>query len=569
MSNTLGSLFPDNIIKTRKTKRTFEQSSHHYLETSRIMIFVLILIVGCSILFFRLFDLTIIGGAKYRELSRGNRIRENIILAPRGIIYDRHKNPLVRNIPLYGLYKKDFPPQDSNISRIDPESPSREYIYGPAFSQVIGFIGEISGEEEKEFPLKDIIGKMGVEKTFDDILRGQNGKELIEVDAIGNKVRTLGRIEPKVGKNITLTLDKDLQLKVAEFFGQKGGSVIASDPQTGGIYALYSSPSFDPNRIIRNEKIMEIFEDEKKPLFNRTIAGLYPPGSTFKIITAISALESGIMNKDTLVEDTGIIIVGDYSYSNWYFSQYGKKEGSLNIVSAIKRSNDIFFYRAGEKLGIDTLVDFARKMGSGKKLGIDLEGEVEGLMPDPDWRQKYKNEKWYLGDTFITAIGQGDILSTPLQVNGWTNILASGGKLCRPHLLANTLSVCDDLKFKKENIDLVKEGMKQACSPGGTGWPLFNFKVANEELNIDNVDYFETEVSPSAKNWIEIPVACKTGTAEFGDPEDKTHAWITLFAPVVNPQISLTVLVEEGGEGSSVAGPIAKKILEYWFSSKQ
>lgn len=568
MSNSLGNLFPENIIKAGKMNRTFGQSSRNGQDTSPVIIFTVILIVGCSILFFRLFDLTIVQGVKYRELSKGNRIRENTILAPRGIIYDRHKNPLVRNIPLYGLDKKDILTEKPDVGQIDPESSSREYIYGSAFSQVIGFIGEVSPQDSGKFNPKDIIGKMGIEKTFDDILRGQNGKELIEVDAIGNRIRTLGRIEPQVGKNITLMLDKELQLKVAEFFGQHSGSVVVSDPQTGGIYALYSSPTFDPNRIIRNERLAEIFEDEKKPLFNRSISGLYPPGSTFKIITSIAVLESGVMNKDTFVEDTGIIEVGDYSYSNWYFSQYGKKEGFLNIVSAIRRSNDIFFYRAGERLGIDTLVDFARKMGTGKRLGIDLEGEAEGLMPDLAWREKYKNEKWYLGDTYITAIGQGDVLSTPLQVNGWTNVVASGGKLCRPHLLANTLAVCDDLRIKKENIELVKEGMKQACSPGGTGWPLFKFKAENEELKVDNVDFFEAEASESAKNWVEIPVACKTGTAEFGDPKGKTHAWFTVFAPVYNPQISLTVLVEEGGEGSSVAGPIAKKILEYWFTNE-
>jgi penicillin-binding protein 2 len=302
------------------------------------------------------------------------------------------------------------------------------------------------------------------------------------------------------------------------------------------------------------------------------------------MLTALAALETGTISPDTKIEDTGVLTVGKFSFGNWYFSQYGKKEGFLNIVGAIKRSNDIFFYKLGEMIGIQKLADWVKKAGGGSPTGIDMPGEESGLMPDPAWQKEVKGEDWYLGNTYHIAIGQGDILATPLQVNSWTNTVANGGKLCRPHLVrgqklaaGSQNGLCKDLNLKKENVALVKEGMNQACSPGGTGFPLFNFKVPSTstdatgkeslKFKIDGVDFLEpTEASVSAKNWVEIPVACKTGTAEYGDPKNKTHAWFTLFAPVVHPQVSITVLVEGGGEGSSVAGPIAKKILDKWFS---
>lgn len=579
MFNPQGSLFPESVVRGRKRKNIAyplpdQNSPSIYL---RLVFFITVLLLGLTVLLVRLFNLTVVQGSEFQKLSQENRVKERYIIAPRGIIYDRNHNPLVRNIPVYVTQHGDLLFDKSQSNNLDLiEASTREYIYDGLFAHTIGFTGEVSPSDltekapfqdrENDYELGDMIGKYGIEKYYDSRLRGIDGKELVEVDARGKKIRTLGRIDPVSGKNITLTLDKDLQATVSEKMQDVVGAVVVSDPATGEILALYSSPSFDANKIIRGTDFEAIFTDSDKPLFNRAISGQYPPGSTFKIITAIAGLESGAVTAQTSIEDTGVITVGKFSYANWYFSQYGRKEGQVNIVNALKRSNDIFFYKAGELVGISELAKWGRLAGVGKILGIDLEGEEKGLMPDPAWQEKVKGESWYLGNTYHTAIGQGDVLTTPLQVNSLTNIIANGGRLCRPYLLADKKVECNHLKIKEDTIDVIREGLKLACSPGGTGWPLFNFRVNNKNLVVDGINYLPIPVSStSAQTSVEIPTACKTGTAEFGDPQNKTHAWITVFAPINDAQISVTVLVEKGGEGSSIAGPIASDILKFWF----
>ena len=583
MINPFGKVFSDNIIKENKRSRLnatdYDNGPTLYL---RLIFLGVLLLFGLGLLFARMFGVTIIEGDRYRKLSSSNMIKEENIISPRGIIYDRNKKPLVRNIPVFKYQNNNlyFEQKPTTVSGEPKESITREYIYGDVTAHVLGYIGEVSTDDIKErrmlgndFRPGDIIGKEGLEKVYDNILRGKNGQEMIEVDAAGEEVRVLGKMEPKSGQNINISLDIDLQKASYDAIGTNKGAVIVENPKNGEILALYSSPSYDPNRFIKSDDVSPFFTDQNQPLFNRSIGGEYPPGSTFKIVTSLAALEKGTINSGTQIEDTGVLTVGSFSFSNWYFSQYGKKEGMLNIVGATKRSNDIFFYKVGEMTGIESIAKMAKNIGVGSKLGIDLPGEVAGLMPDSDWMKKVKGENWYTGNTYHVAIGQGDILTTPLQVNALVNVVANNGKLCQPHLLTSqnpgikiNKTICRDLGIKKENLELVKEGMKEACSTGGTGWPLFNFKIQNARLKIDNQNYFESyESTTSGKPFINIPVACKTVTAEFGD-QKKTHAWITVFAPIENPQISITVLVESGGEGSTVAGPIAKKILEYWFS---
>jgi penicillin-binding protein 2 len=329
-----------------------------------------------------------------------------------------------------------------------------------------------------------------------------------------------------------------------EALEDRPGAVVATEPKNGQVLVLISSPSFNPNDITP-----ENLTDVTLPFFNRAVGGVYPPGSTFKIVTAVAGLEEGKIDKNTTFTDLGEIRVGDYSYKNWYFTQYGKTEGTINLVRAIKRSTDTFFYKVGEWVGPTRLANWAQSFGLGKKSGIDLPGEVGGLVPSPEWKEE-KGDRWFLGNTYHFAIGQGDILTTPLQVNVMTSVIANGGKLCQPTIAQNTSDGgpkgllrgeinCQDLKLKAETLSLVKEGMKEACSPGGTAFPFFDF-------------------SPQ--------VACKTGTAEFGDLAGKTHAWLTSFSPVDNPQIVVTALVEKGGEGSYVAAPVVKKVMEAWFN---
>lgn len=603
MLNPFGSVFSEEIDGSDKKRKI----SDKYLSDSgevtsyqnRWLFFFVILVFGLGTLFIRLFHLSVVDGGYYRQLAEGNRIREEKIPASRGIIYDRNGHILARNIPVFKTKsRKVFFEDKPSLEPADiTEEVGREYVYRGVFAHVLGYTGEADENDiEKSnslYQTGDLIGKMGVEKTYDRHLRGQNGKELKEVDAVGKTVRILGKIAPIPGKNLSVTLDLDLQKAASEAMGGKIGAVIVEDPQNGELLVLYSSPSFDPNGFIRDKDVEKMFSDPDKPLYNRAISGEYPPGSTFKIVTAIAALENGVITKDTKIEDTGVLTVGTFSFGNWYFSQYGRKEGILDIIGAIRRSNDIFFYKTGEMVGIERLADWAVRLGIGRTLGIDIPGEADGLMPDENWRKRVMGEGWYLGNTYHVAIGQGDVLTTPLQVNAWTNVIANGGKLCRPHLVKTESGketsdgvrkhssevegfgeICRDLGIKKETIELIREGMKEACSPaspaggpGGTGWPLFKFKVQNSKFKIDGIDFLESyESTTSGKPVVEIPVACKTGTAEFGDPKNRTHAWFSVFAPVYNPQISVTVLLEAGGEGSTNAAPIAKKILEQWFS---
>lgn len=328
-------------------------------------------------------------------------------------------------------------------------------------------------------------------------------------------------------------------------------------------------------------------------MFNRAIGGAYPPGSTFKIVTSMAGIEEGVITKTTTVEDTGVIKIGPFSFPNWYFLQYGKTEGNVDVVKALQRSNDIFFYKAGEWIGITKLAQWAKKVGIGKPLGIELSGEAGGLMPDPAWKktrfdtpqdQEARNDEWYVGDTYHVSIGQGYLLTTPLAVNTWTNVIASGGYLCKPTIGKMTSAKaernnCRNLNLHKETLDLILRGMEQACATGGTGWPLFNFSVRKSVTDSSGTP----EASPSGA-LIHVPIGCKTGTAEFGDPaKNHTHAWFTAVAPIPEdyitdeikatenyidgtPEISVTVLVEGAGEGSNVAAPVAKKIFEEWFS---
>ncbi len=484
-----------------------------------------ILLAATALLIGRLATLQIFEWRYYRQIADENRIKLDKIPADRGIFYDRNGEILVRNNP-----------------------DGREYIFGEAMSQLLGFVGEASETELDKWQLKDIVGKMGLEQQYDERLRGKDGSELFEKDTLGQKIREIGRREPSSGENLTLTVDSGLQREAYKILKQRRGAVVASDPTSGEILALVSSPGFKP------DKLEKYLTDKDLPFLNRAVSGEYPPGSVFKIITAAAALEEGRVSEQTLIEDTGVIKVGDYSYSNWYFTQYGRKEGKINLTRALARSNDIFFYKLGEELGMAALADWAKYFGAGAKTKIDLPGEASGLMPDPAWKKIFLGESWYLGDTYIAAIGQGNILMTPLQVNQMTGIIAGNGKNCRPHLVKPEIlnpksetEWCQKLDIQESTIKLIKEGMKQVAETGGTAWPFFDFMVKGQKVS----------------------VAGKTGTAEFGSDlksaQAKTHAWFTGFVPAEEPKIVVTVLLEAAGEGSYQAAPVAKELLQYWL----
>lgn len=508
----------------------------------------------------------VLQGNYFRGLSDGNRVRRVPIHAPRGIIYDRNGVALVANLPSYRLKTcPDVGQCDTSLiskaqaiaMQAEGLSPgqsleldsTRSYPYGPAAAQLIGYVSQISADELAKRPgysAGDVVGRGGLEEEYKSVLRGEDGEEIVEVDALGNKLRTLATVWPVPGKDVATTIDIRLQQVVYEQMKGRQGAVVVTDPTSGEILAIASSPSFDPNVFTdfssdsswRQERINEILTGKSQPLFDRAISGTYPPGSTFKVVTATAGLETGKIREDTLITDPGILVVGEYKFPNWLFLRGGGTQGILDVVAAIQKSNDIFFYRVGEWVGVDDLGQWALKFGLASRLGIDLPGEAPGSFPTKEWRARFA-KSWYLGDTYHLAIGQGDLLVTPLQVNQWTSVIANGGKLCRPHVLSGSGDLCKSIGISEKTLDLVQRGMVAACSPGGTAWPLFDFKV---------------------------PVACKTGTAEFGDPKNRTHAWLTGYAPAIEPEVAVTVLVESGGEGSDVAAPIVKKILEAWFS---
>jgi penicillin-binding protein 2 len=549
-------------------------NDHSVNLSGRVRSLKFFLIIIFVVLTFKLVWLQIFQGERNRVLSDENRILARRIQAPRGVITDRRGEVLVQNIPIYKLVNENCI-QGVDISNTSHEEicaefkeisreealkltasgegrgvltlVGRSYVYDAAVAHLVGYAGEIDKDElieRPEYGLGDLIGKMGVELVYEDVLHGKNGAELIEIDAHSSVVREVAKKEAVPGKDLQLSVDIRLQKKAHQLLEGREGAIISINPNKGEVLSLVSSPTFDPNDVAAS------LGRDDEPFFSRVSGGLYPPGSVFKIVTSIAGLEEGKINRETEFEDTGEIRIGPYRYGNWYFDQYGRKEGFLNIVEAIKRSNDIFFYRVGEKLGATKLSDWAKLFGFGRTSGVDLTGEVEGLVPSPLWKERIKGEKWFLGNTYHFAIGQSDLQVTPLQVAQMTSVIANNGKLCKPYVRGDTdmdSIECEDLGISKENLDIVKEGMVEACLPRGTAFPFFNFGVQREG------------------QFQRIEVACKTGTAEFGDSEDKTHAWFTVFAPAQDPEIVVTVLLEKAGEGSYEAAPVAKEYLEYYF----
>lgn len=518
-----------------------------------------VLILGFCVLLARLFELQIIQGNYFRGLSDGNRVRTVVIPAPRGRILARGGEELVGNIeikkrivfdPVSGYSTTDDlkgAQEDEIISQW-----IRDYKLAEAFAHASGYLGAVNESELGKIDPKcpghgprtseDLVGRGGLEEFYNCKLWGTNGEEIIEVDTTGKKIRTIGRREPTSGEDIRTTIDFGLQKSVYQASLDNKGAVVASTPG-GEILAIVSTPSFDPNHFVRSgqtNEIRDILDNKDLPLFNRALGGLFHPGSVFKPVVAIASLEENVVKPDFTYVDTGVITVNDFSYSNWYFTQYGGTEGSVDVTRALARSTDTYFYKIGEYLGANKLVNWTEKFGFGKLTGIDIPGEIPGLVPSPTWKLRVKGEPWFLGNTYHFSIGQGDLAVTPIEVNQSIAAIANRGKLCVPHLLLTDNSDCRDLKISKINLDTIVSGMRQACEDGGTAYTFFDFNPK---------------------------VACKTGTAETND-DDKTHAWFTLFAPINEgpdlPEIVMTVLVERGGEGSKVAGPIARKIMDYW-----
>ncbi|MDF2460604.1 MAG: penicillin-binding protein 2, penicillin-binding protein 2 [Candidatus Saccharibacteria bacterium] len=613
-------------------------------ETSRrpLLAFGVVAGVALSILLLRLFSLQVVAGDENLALANGNRIRERVERAPRGMIYDRNKVVLARNQASFDVTavpqllptdekerRKEYErvasmlglPVDEVAKRaevtckvktpgclrspipqliaagvdrdkallIDQSSgslpgfaldvnPIRQYADENLLSVFLGYTGRVSPEEVKSNPTygpTDLIGKLGLEKQYEEVLRGTNGGERTEVDATGRPVRVLASRDPAPGDNLVLSIDQSLQRKMSEALRTqmtrgniKRGAGIAVNPKTGEVLAAVSLPTYDNNEFSRGigeASYRALVNDPGQPLFNKVLSGAYPSGSVIKPMTASAALQEKIVTANTIINDTGQLDVVNpydnsihYIYKGWETSGLG----NVNLFSAIARSSDIYFYTiAGgftnftRYLGVEKLTDWYMKFGFGARTGVDLPSETKGRVPTPEWKKKFSGDPWYTGDTYNISVGQGDILTSPIQMAMATAAVANGGKLLKPHFVsevtdANGKTVkkygaetIRQVPVSPENLALVRQGMRDTIQkPYGTA-----------------CCFMEKEVP--------VPVAGKTGSAET-DPNNKVlpHSWFTSFSPYNDPKIVTVVLFEKAGEGSQFAAPATRELLRWYYT---
>lgn len=638
--------------------------------SGRLAVYRVVAVLIFVILAGRLWQLQIVQGEQYRKRADTNRFRVESIDAPRGVVYDRNGNIVVRNKASFAVsivpadvpeeqeqvvYQKladllDMPVSSrpagvgSSVSRPgiqeiveagrdrDPYSPAlvkanvprdtaliieeahlslpgvrvetapiREYTTGSLLSHILGYMGPIPKEwveayDTDAYHPDDRVGLAGIEFSLEDVLRGDKGRQFVEVDVLGRILRTIGEpIEPVAGNNLYLTIDTQLQQDVEDIMrdsladlGASSGVAIVGDPNTGEILAMVSLPTYDDNLFAGGISARDwetLANAPLNPLLNRSIAGLYPPGSVFKLVPASAALEEGVITPDTLIEDPGVILVkneyfpDDPTMAQPFYCWLRSGHGKLNIVGAIAQSCDVFFYEVAggfedfRGLGVDRLAQYAELFGLGEPTGIDLPGELGGLVPTPDWKRKRFGAEggvWTTGNTYNMGIGQGDVLVTPLQMFDVVSTVANGGTLYRPQVIQKIVDsdgqTIDSLEpdairevpVNPAYLAIVRQGMRQAVTTG----------TARQE-------------------WTHLPeeisVAGKTGTAEFCEPNEAgtdckrdedgnlpTHAWFTAFAPFEAPEIAVVVFIDGHGvgriiEGSQEAAPVASQIIRTYY----
>lgn len=445
------------------------------------------------------------------------------------------------------------------------KSAYREYSDSLLFSHILGYEGKIS-ESEYESEGKsgylptDSIGKQGLEQSYENELRGTRGFERIEVDAFGRTKKSLGTVQSAPGSDLFLGIDAGLQKKSFDALQSfldakelKRGAVVAIDPRDGAVRALVSIPSFDNNLFaegIPSGDYQALIRDESKPLFNRAIAGEYPPGSTFKPVIAAGALSEGLITEDTVIESRGGIRIGNFFFGDW------KAHGFTDLRRALAVSSDVYFYSLGggyggiSGLGMTRMKSYAERFGYGSPTGIDISGEGNGFLPSPEWKKEKIGERWYIGDDYHASIGQGFVTATPIQIANMVAAIANGGTLYAPRLVSQVRSAEGNMSLREPKIlrsvgiddrilKIIREGMREAVTEG-TAMSLSDLPVA---------------------------VAGKTGTAQFGTGK-KTHGWFASFAPYEVPEIALVVLVENQEEDTYNAVPVTKEIYEWYFRDR-
>lgn len=581
------------------------------------------LLVVCLVLFAvllgRMVYLQLWRGDYYAKQSDGNRLRQSRILAPRGIIYDSEGKELVNNLPGYAVvlqkqssYKPETLQRLSNLLQMPVEEinakikasenfyepimlknnldqqmvtkieeqrrympevmlsvqPIRNYPYHELAVHALGYVGEVSAYEIEQGLFKNIsqgslVGKGGLEKTYDKYLRGEDGAFMEEVDVAGNVVKHYDSVQPIPGKNLKLTIDYELQKELEAFTdkhlaflrssgiapGARAAAVVAIDPRNGAVRAMVSRPGYDPNWFVHgisSKNWNSINNDPNYPMNNKVITGEYPPGSTFKIVTGSAAFELKKVSLNEPIFDGGF-----HPMVPTMGNAGGEVLGWLTFIKALAMSDNVYFYELGYRVGIDNIEKYAHIFGFGERTGIDLEGESKGLVASKKVKREIWDEDWRLGDTFNAAIGQGFNLTTPIQLSVMLSIVANGGTKYQPYLVDSIIN-SDGSLFEKpkraegkhidvsqQTIDYIRMGMSATTQEGGTA------------------SYFA---------GLPKPIAGKTGTAENSHGRD--HGLFVAYGPVDDPELVVVCIVEQGGFGSVAAGPIVYKAFEEFFQEK-
>jgi len=555
----------------------------------------------CALIVFFYWKIQILDHRKYWAMSEANRTRDVILPAPRAVITDRGGQVILadnvaafkasvirentknleesyqrigqmlgldpevvrgrvekyRTMPLFKpiVVKDNLSLED--VARIEvrkmefPElvietEPKRFYPFGALAAHLIGYLQELTPDELrttfKDRRLGDMVGRTGVESTYESRIAGVDGKLVEIVDSQGRKRSETDRVDPRQSPKLALALDYDLQAKAEQLLAGREGTVVVLDPRTGGLLVLASSPTFDPNKFINRftpEEWTALAANPDHPLINRATQGLYSPGSIFKLVMSAGALGSGTIVPQTLFTCNGEIEI--YGRAFHCLSAHG----TLNFYDAIRYSCNIYFYSLGRRMGIDAIADYAGRMGLGQKTGIEISNESEGTVPSTQWKQRTQKAPWYPGETISVAIGQGALQVTPIQVATMTALIANRGTRVRPHLLADAPARTEFTDIPSSVFEDIAEGMWRSANREGTG-------------HAARVEGFD--------------VCSKTGSTETVSRETserlgiqrKTHAWFTGFAPRNRPEVVVTVLVEFGGRGGEIAAPIAREIFSLY-----
>ncbi len=587
----------------------------------RLFGFMLCVLFLFGILSARLCYLQVINGDRYNQMSKNNCIRIQRVKAIRGLIYDRNGKLLVENRPSFDLkiIPNDAKPFTQTFAKLSTYAPAlaeninkkkhedkcgcgngykpvllekdigrdtmasilahqfdlsgividtiarRHYIYDHLASHLIGYLGEINLSELKSGNYKykrcgDMVGRFGVEKVYDDFLSGVPGGRIVQVNANGQVVDVLDTVLPEPGHNIFLTIDYHLQVIAETLLNEKTGAIVAMDPSSGQVLAMASSPSFNQNSFINgisSQQWHDLVSDPDLPMLNKVVQGEYPPASTYKVVTAMAALEEGIID-----ENTAFYCPGYYKYGNRTFGCWKKQgHGNMNVTEAIAQSCDVFFYNVGKRLGVDRIAWYAKSCGLGAKTGLDLNREADGLIPTAAWKKRKTGIAWQGGENLSIAIGQGYNLVTPLQMLVLYGAIANGGILYKPLILKSINTVEGDkittgrkkiighLPVSKHNLEIIQKGL----------WGVVNNKHGTARWHVHNKD---------------VDISGKTGTAQVvgrktemdnqhkkGGGSFKSHGWFIGYGPSDHPKIVVSVLVEHGEHGSSSAGPIAREMI--------